>query len=90
MDALSVVLSVNTEVEGMAGEVYVNVVEYGVFSYPDEIMKDEGWRFMRIEYHNTDQSYAFLEHHVWMPPLIGSGELEDFMNEKIAEYRENT
>ena len=69
-------------------EVYVSVVEYGVFNYPEERMKEEGWRFMRIEYHRVDQSYAFLEHHVWMPPGVGSGELEDFMTKKLAEYRE--
>lgn len=66
---------------------YISVVEYGVFNYPDDTMRDEGWRFMRIEYQNEDQSYAFLEHHVWMPPTVGSCELEDFMNEKLAEYR---
>jgi len=32
---------------------------------------------MRIEYWDTDESYAFLEHHVWMPPGVSSAVLED-------------
>jgi len=74
--------------EALGGEcppkVYVNVVEYGVCSYPHEEMEKKGWRFMRIEYHDTNQPYAFLEHHVWMPPTIGSGELEDFITKAIG------
>jgi hypothetical protein len=43
-----------------------------------------GWRFMRIEYW-ADGPYAFLEHHVWMPPGVGSSVLEDWMNQKLQE-----
>lgn len=61
---------------------YVNVVEYGVQSYPNKEMEEEGWRFMRIEYWDDDAPYSFLEHHVWMPPNVGSYELEQFMSRK--------
>jgi len=61
---------------------YVSVVEYGVQSYPSDEM--EGWRFMRIEYWEDDAPYAFLEHHVWMPPKIGSYELEKFMEQSLG------
>jgi len=68
-------------------EVRVSVVEYGVQSYPHEVMKRDGWRFMRIEYHG-DGPYAFLEHHVWMPPNVGSWELEQFIEGKLDDTRE--
>ena len=68
---------------------YISVVEYGVFNYPhpDMAHDDRGWHFMRIEYHDTEQSYAFLEHHVWMPPGVSSAVLEDWMNERLEETR---
>ena len=67
------------------GDVYISVVEYGVQSYPHEGMR--GWPFMRIEYHDTEQPYAFLEHHVWMPPGVSSAVLEDWMNERLEESK---
>ena len=69
--------------------IYPSVVEYGVQSYPHPDMEHDpetymgGWRFMRIEYRDPEQPYSFLEHHVWMPPTIGSYELEQFMQEAI-------
>ena len=65
------------------GEVYISVVEYGVRSYPHEGMV--GWNFMRIEYWDTEESYAFLEHHCWMPPGVTSAVLEDWMNEMLEK-----
>jgi len=73
-------------------DVYVSVVEYGVQSYPHPNMAHDpktgigGWRFMRIEYWHQDEPYAFLEHHVWMPPNTGSGELEGWMNQQMHKY----
>ena len=70
---------------------HVSVVEYGVQSYPHPEMEHDqktgrgGWRFMRIEYWDSEQPYSFLEHHVWMPPGIGSAELEDFMQEQMND-----
>ena len=72
------------------GDVYINVIEYGVQSYPHEGMAHDdkgGWHFMRIEYHDTEQPYAFLEHHVWMPPGVSSAVLEDWLNEKLEESK---
>lgn len=72
------------------GKVTVSVVEYGVRNYPHEDMAHDretgmgGWRFMRIEYW-ANGPYAFLEHHVWMPPGVGSHTLEDWMREKLKE-----
>jgi len=61
---------------------YVSVTEYGVQSYPiDEMV---GWRFMRIEYWEDDAPHSFLEHHVWMPPKIGSCELEDIIKKALG------
>jgi len=71
----------------MDDEVYVNVVEYGVFNYPHKVMERDGWRFMRIEYHGGGL-YAFLETHVWMPPNVGSWELEQFIEDKLKENKE--
>ncbi len=74
--------------------IYVSVIEYGVQNYPRPEMAHDpktgtgGWRFMRIEYWHKDEPYAFLEHHVWMPPGVGSGTLEDWMNERIKELNE--
>jgi hypothetical protein len=71
--------------------VYVNVVEYGVRSYPHPDMEHDpetkmgGWHFMRIEYWDPEEPYAFLEHHVWMPPGVSSGVLEDWLEAKIKE-----
>ena len=70
--------------------VYISVVEYGVFNYPHpEMEADErgwgGWHFMRIEYHDTKEPYAFLERHVWMPPGVNSAVLEDWMNERLKD-----
>ena len=76
------------------GEIYISVVEYGVRSYPHPKMAHDpktgegGWRFMRIEYWDTDEPYAFREHHVWMPPGVSSAVLEDWMNEKLAEQEQ--
>ena len=70
---------------------HVSVVGYGVVNYPHPDMAHDpethmgGWNFMRIEYWDSEQPYSFLEHHVWMPPGIGSGELEDFMQEQIND-----
>ena len=74
-------------------KVYVSVVEYGVRSYPHPDMSHDdkgmgGWHFMRIEYHDPEEPYAFLEHHVWMPPGVGSAVLEDFMNKYLEDKDE--
>jgi hypothetical protein len=72
--------------------VYISVVEYGVQSYPipemapDPNLVINGWRFMRIEYWCNDEPYAFLEHHVWMPPNVGSNELEIWMNRCMKNH----
>lgn len=70
--------------------VYLNVIEYGVQSYPHPDMSHDnkgmgGWHFMRIEYHDTEKPHAFLEHHVWMPPGVSSAVLEDWMQERLQE-----
>ena len=73
------------------GEIYISVVEYGVRSYPHPKMAHSqktfmgGWRFMRIEYWDPDEPHAFLEHHVWMPPGVGSHVLEEWMEEKLKK-----
>ena len=70
------------------GEVYINVTEYGVRSYPHTGMEHDkdtmmgGWHFMRIEYWDSEEPYSFLEHHVWMPPGVSSYVLECWMNER--------
>jgi len=68
--------------------IYISVVEYSVFNYPHPDMEaDErgwgGWRFMRIEYRDTEEPYAFTEHAVWMPPDVSSAVLEDWMEERM-------
>ena len=63
--------------------IYVSVVGYGVQSYPHPNMKRDGWQFMRIEYWDSKESFAFLEHHVWMPPGVSSAMLEDWMQEAM-------
>ncbi len=67
---------------------HISVVEYGVRNYPHpDMAHDEdgmgGWHFMRIEYWDTEEPYAFLEHHVWMPPGVSSAVLEDWMEERM-------
>ena len=73
--------------------VYVSVIEYGVFNYPHKDMAHGedgmgGWHFMRIEYHDPEEPYAFLEHHVWMPPGVSSAVLEDWMEERMNDETE--
>ena len=74
----------------MMGELYISVVEYGVHNYPHPDMEHDGetymggWHFMRIEYWDSEEPYAFLEHHVWMPPGVSSAVLEDWMNERMV------
>ena len=68
--------------------VYISVVEYGVRSYPHPDMAHDdkgmgGWRFMRIEYWDSEEPYSFLEHHCWMPPGVSSAVLEDWMEERM-------
>ena len=73
------------------GKLYVSVVEYGVQSYPHQEMEYDsetymgGWHFMRIEYWDSEEPYAFLEHHVWMPPGVSSDILENWMNDALKE-----
>jgi len=74
-------------------EIHVSVVEYGVRTYPRPEMAHNletgmgGWRFMRVEYWASDEPYAFLEHHVWMPPGVSSHILEDWMCKQLKEDR---
>ena len=73
------------------GKLYVSVVEYGVQSYPHQEMEYDsetymgGWHCMRIEYWDSEEPYAFLEHHVWMPPGVSSDILENWMNDALKE-----
>ncbi len=70
---------------------YISVIEYGVQNYPHPDMAHDpktgtdGWHFMRIEYHDTEEPYAFLEHHLWTPPGVSSAILEDWLQEKMAK-----
>lgn len=71
---------------------YLSVVEYGVQSYPHpEMAHDErgwgGWHFCRIEYWDSEQPYAFLEHNLWLPPSVNSAVFEDWLNEKLEESK---
>ena len=71
------------------GEIHISVVEYGVRSYPNPQMAHNiethlgGWHFMRIEYWDSEEPHAFLEHHVWMPPGVSSAVLEDWMQDAL-------
>ena len=76
--------------------IYINVIEYGVQSYPHPDMAHDdrclggdrclsGWHFMRIEYWDPEEPHAFLEHHVWMPPGVSSAVLEDWMEERMKD-----
>ena len=73
------------------GDLYISVIEYGVRSYPHPEMAHDpdtymgGWHFMRIEYHDATEPYAFAEYHVWMPPGVSSAVLEDWMNERMND-----
>ncbi len=67
---------------------YISVIEYGVQNYPHKDMAHDdkgmgGWHFMRIEYWDTEEPYAFLEHHLWTPPGVTSAVLEDWMEERM-------
>lgn len=76
------------------GQIYVSVVEYAVFNYPHPGMAHDpdtgmgGWHYMRIEYHDDEEPYAFDEHHVWMPPSVNSAVLEDWL-QVMMDKKEN-
>jgi len=54
-------------------KMYMSVVEYGVFNWPEGF---DGWRFYRIEYIPEDSAHAIKECHIWLPPNADAIELE--------------
>jgi hypothetical protein len=61
------------------GNVWVELVENAVFRYPVEELN--GWRFYRIAYWDGEQPYAVHEGGIWLPPMLDSWHLEDFINQ---------
>lgn len=56
---------------------HASVVEYAVFNYPKGL---EQYRFIRIEYYNEEDVYAFREEHLWVPNKTDLNKLEEALN----------
>ena len=69
---------------GYMVEYYYSIIEYAVMN--EKFQKERpGWHFVRVELHGP-WAGPTEEYHLWLPPTIDLRDLEDFLNERNAEY----